>query len=192
MSVIFMTVQRARIVPGGRWLLLGQAVKGSESPDEIDRVYPDNLPSGKFAGDHVERFTIVRVVERRDDDDFVRDIEVRVARRQPLSFHDDRARIRDLHDTHAGGFDPRMIFDRTAMIRIVAIRLVGEQHRPGWREPRDVVDVPVSIIADTAFAEPYGIRDSEVVLERGFIIGAGQSWITHLHVAKKPLFGDKQ
>src|SRR5262249_9780004 len=65
-----------------RRLLLRQAVQRAQAPDEIHRVDPDHLAVREALREHVQRNAIVAVVERRHDHHAVRDVEVRVARRE--------------------------------------------------------------------------------------------------------------
>src|SRR5262249_48604368 len=81
-----------------QWLLLRQAVQGSEPPHQIDRVNADNLMLRQQVRQRVERDAVVRIVERRHEDDAVRDVEVRVARWQAFAGHDHRARVGQFDD----------------------------------------------------------------------------------------------
>ena len=58
---------------------------------------PTTCAVGKELGERVERDAIVAVVEGRHEHDAVGDVEVGVARRQPLAVHHHRARERQLH-----------------------------------------------------------------------------------------------
>src|SRR3954463_11758358 len=59
-------------------LLLAQAVKGAEAPDDVDRWDTDGLTVRHERLERVQRDAIVAVVERRDHHDAVGDVEIRV------------------------------------------------------------------------------------------------------------------
>jgi hypothetical protein len=64
---------------GAGGLLLGQAVKRAEAEDEIATGYAHNFAAGEKAGEGVEGYAIVGVIEGRNDDEFVGDVEIGVA-----------------------------------------------------------------------------------------------------------------
>jgi hypothetical protein len=70
--------------------LLGEAVEGAETPDEVDGVDADYFAVGEAAGDDVEGVAVVGVVEGGDEDETVRDVEVGVAGGEALVFEEDR------------------------------------------------------------------------------------------------------
>src|SRR5579864_8587401 len=61
-------------------LLLGHAVQGAESEDQVAARDSDDFAAGEEFGEFVERNAIVRVVERGHDNEIVCNIEIRVAR----------------------------------------------------------------------------------------------------------------
>src|SRR5439155_19253618 len=66
-------------------LLLRHAVQRAEAEHEVAGVDADHRPRRKESGEDGERLPVADVVEGRDEDRRVGDIEVRVARRQPLA-----------------------------------------------------------------------------------------------------------
>ena len=67
------------------------------------------------------------------------------------------------------------------------------QHdRVAAHESRDVVDVPVRVVADAALAEPDRVADAEPLGEHLFVVVAREAGVAHLHVAQQPLLGDEQ
>src|SRR5213080_2963924 len=72
------------------WLLLGQAMQGAQPPHQIHCVNPDHRPVAEQLGEQPERDPIVRIIERRHQHGAVRDVEIRVARRQPLAVERER------------------------------------------------------------------------------------------------------
>ena len=59
-------------------------------------------------------------------------------------------------------------------------------------EARDVVDVPVRVVADAAFAEPDRLPRAEPLAKGLLVALARQPGISDLHVAQQPLLGDEQ
>src|SRR5277367_4807455 len=70
-------------------LLLGEAVEGAEAPDEVYGVDAYDLAVGEAGGDGVEGEPVMAVVEGRDEDERVRDVEVGVAGGEALAFEVD-------------------------------------------------------------------------------------------------------
>ena len=62
---------------------------------------PTTWRSGNSSARMIQRDAVVRVVERRNDHDAVGDVEIRVARREPLAVHHHRPRIGELHDAQS-------------------------------------------------------------------------------------------
>src|SRR5713226_9574162 len=69
----------------GSWLLLGHAVERAETEDEVAAGDAHDFAIGKQTGESIERDAIVRIVERRDDHDFIGDVEIGVAGGEPLT-----------------------------------------------------------------------------------------------------------
>jgi hypothetical protein len=77
------------------------------------------------------------------------------------------------------------------MVWIIGIRLECEKNFPRGSESRDVVDVAVRIVADTAFTQPDGVRDAQIFLECLLVFLASQLRISNLRVTEEPLLGDE-
>ena len=77
-----------------RRLLLRHAVKRTQSPDKIPAMNPTDGVFREGFGKNAQRLTIVRIVERRYQHNAVGDVEIRIARRQPLTIEDNRSRHR--------------------------------------------------------------------------------------------------
>jgi hypothetical protein len=80
------------------WFLLRQTVEGAETPHQIDGMDADDLVVWHQRRERVEGDAVAWIVERRDDDDAIGDVEVRIAGWQPFAVHDDRPGERKLHD----------------------------------------------------------------------------------------------
>ena len=72
-------------------LLLRKAMQCSQAPYEIHGVNPDHWPAGKFSQD-AQRDSVVRIVEGRNEDGGVTDIEVRIARGKAPTLEVNRGR----------------------------------------------------------------------------------------------------
>src|SRR5262245_58798910 len=59
-----------------RRLLLGEAVERPQAEDKIDGVDPDDLTARKEPCQGLERDTVGRIVEDRDQDEAVGDVEI--------------------------------------------------------------------------------------------------------------------
>src|ERR1700721_2893153 len=66
-------------------LLLRHAMERAEAEDEIPARYPYDFSAREKFGEGVESDPVVRIVERRDDDDFVGDVKIRVAGGEALA-----------------------------------------------------------------------------------------------------------
>ena len=58
-------------------------------------------------------------------------------------------------------------------------RLDRQHHRVATHEPRDVVNVPVRVVTDTAFAEPDCAPNPEPFREDAFVILPSKTWIAN-------------
>ena len=116
---------------------------------------------------------IVRVVERRHEHDAVGDVEVGVARRQPLAVHHHRPRERERDDAQwstAGQLEPAKVVHRPLVVVVGRIRFDSEHHRLLVHEARDVVHVPVRVVAHAAFAEPDRPVDAQPLGEDTLVV----------------------
>src|SRR5437764_2720943 len=65
-----------------RWLLLRQTMERTQAPDEFAAIDREDLASGEGGLQDRDRFLVVRISKRRQQHAAVRDVEIRVARRQ--------------------------------------------------------------------------------------------------------------
>src|SRR5437762_10287545 len=118
-----------------RGLLLGQAVERPEAEHEVDGMDPDHWPRREEPGQHGQRLAVARVVEGRDEDRRVRDIEVGVARGQPLAGEDDRGWHRKRNDAQPPSVLVGHAREASAVVAqglVVGIRWIaflGDHHR---------------------------------------------------------------
>ena len=73
-------------------------MQGAESPDEIDGMDADDFAIGKELSENSERDAVVGIVEGRDEDKAVGDVEVGVAGGEALIAEDNRARQRQFDE----------------------------------------------------------------------------------------------
>src|SRR2546427_11623185 len=72
------------------WLLLSQAVQRPQPPHQIDSMDPNDWAIADQFGEQPERSTVVRIIERRHENHVVGDVEIRIARREPLALEGKR------------------------------------------------------------------------------------------------------
>src|SRR5262245_49830472 len=75
------------------------------------------------------------------------------------------------------------------MVFVGWILLDRDHHRICTDEPRNIVDVPVRVVADATLAEPDGLTGAEPFRENALVILPPQTGIPNLHVAEEPFFG---
>ena len=78
-------------------LLLGHAVDRAESPYQVSAVDPDNVAIGENIGKSVERNSVVRIIEHRNQDGAISDVEIRITSRQAAAFEINRRRHRKIN-----------------------------------------------------------------------------------------------
>src|SRR5258706_2783208 len=74
--------------------VLSDAVEGAESPDQVGAVDPDHVPTREERPQRSEGLLVARRVVGREQHDAVGDVEIGVARRQPLPVVAEGARHR--------------------------------------------------------------------------------------------------
>ena len=75
------------------------------------------------------------------------------------------------------------------MVLVGRVLLMGEHHHARRHEARDVVHMPMRVVADAALAEPDRLADPELLGEGALVVGAREAGVPHLHVAQQPLLG---
>src|SRR5439155_13100265 len=124
----------ADCLPLDRRLLQGEAVQSAQAPHEVHGVDADHGPVGNQLGERAQRDAVLRIVEGRDQDGGVRDVEVRVARGQALA-----VKVQGRGHGQRDNLDPRAILEPHALesfpvllewpvVRIARIILSGEDH----------------------------------------------------------------
>ena len=79
-------------------MLLGHAVHGAESPDEISGIDGHDLALGEGLSESVERSAVVWTIEDRDKHDIIRDIEICITGGQAASLENYRLRHGNFDD----------------------------------------------------------------------------------------------
>src|SRR6266550_3266434 len=174
-----------------RGLLLGQAVERPEAEHEVDGMDPDHWPRREEPGQHGQRLAVARVVEGRDEDRRVRDIEVGVARGQPLAGEDDRGGHRKRDDAQPPSVlvgharEARAVVAQGRVVGIRWIAFLGDHHRSLVDEARDVVHVAVRVVARDPAAEPEDLPDAEVGAEEPLDRVAAHARVSRLHAREQ-------
>src|SRR5262249_2805042 len=86
-------------------LLLRCAMDGAQPPDEIAAVDAYHFTAGKNAGENIQGNAVLGIVEGRNQDQVIGDVEVGVAGRQPPPFEYDRTGKRQFHDLQLTAFE---------------------------------------------------------------------------------------
>ena len=153
---------------------------------------------GKAVGQSVERDTIVGIVEGWHQHEAVADIEVRIAGGQALVFEDHRCRhwqranLKRLAIEVAQVTQALEIFGQRQVIFISGIRLDCSQDCVRADEARDIVDVPMRVVARATAVQPKHLLDAEILAEGLLQLRFGDAGIALLHLAEQALFCRQQ
>jgi hypothetical protein len=174
-------------------------MNGAESPDQVERMYPDYRTVVYQLADNSEGELIVRIVERRDKDRGIRDVEVGVTRRKPLPFENHRLRHRKILDIRLRAVLKHEIPNafpvllKRFVVVILRVLLLNKKQRPLIDEPAQVVHVSVSIVADYAFTQPENAGDTEVIMEHCRVVVFRETRIPRLDLLfEKAFFGGEK
>src|ERR1035437_94986 len=158
-----------------RGFLLGEAVEGTQAPDEVDGVDADDFAVGEAGGDDVERAAVIRSIEGGDQYQAVGDVEVGVAGREALAFEDDGRGHGEFDDLEwldlvraicvAGGAEAVEVFGEREVVLVGGVDFDRGEDGVLGDESGDVVDVAVGVVASAAAVEPEGLLDTEKVTE---------------------------
>ena len=153
----------------------------------------DDVAGGEAFGDDVEGVAVVAVVEGGDEDEVVGDVEVGVAGGEALTLEDYGRGHGELDDVEglaltfasavAGGAEAVEVFGEGEVVLVVGVLFDGGEDGVFVDETGDVVDVAVGVVAGTAFVEPDGLVDAEVIVEGLFEVLAGGFFVTEAGVA---------
>src|SRR2546425_6990427 len=150
------------------WLLLSQAVQRPQPPHQIDSMDPNDWAIADQFGEQPERSTIVRIIERRHENHVVGDVEIRIARREPLALEGKRRRHRQGDDfdfravLEPHPLEPLAILPQRPVVRVAGIRLAAQHHGSRIDEAVQVVHMAVGIITGDPPPEPQHVRHDEV------------------------------
>ncbi len=159
---------------------------GPEPPDEIHRVDADDRAIGEELAEDAEGEPVFRVVEGRDEDGRVADVEVRVGGREAPPVEEKRRGHRD-----KGDFDLRAILEPQALeplavlleggvVLVGAVLLAAENDGAGAGESRDVVHVSVRVVAGDAPVQPEDIAGAQKIAEDLFVVAPRHPGIANL------------
>ncbi len=127
------TAGSSRSVAYGHFV--GEAVDGSEAPDEVARVDADDAAVGEDLSEDTQGDAVQGVVECGDEHGAVGDVEVRVARGQALPVKNHGRGHGQGDDVQApavfesSGLEALVIFGQRAVIGVARVRLLAQDHR---------------------------------------------------------------
>ncbi len=156
---------------------------------------PTTLRSGNNAASVLERDRVAGIVECRNQNQLVRDIEICIAGREALTVEINRLGHRQRLDAERPAI---LIFHLTKQgeillqrleVRVGRIVLHDGDNRRGIHEPRKIVHVAVRIVARDAVFEPQNVRYAEVVAEDRRQFLARDAGISRLDRTEKALLG---
>src|SRR5947208_4505965 len=184
---------------GYSWLLLSQAVQRPQPPHQIDSMDPNDWAIADQFGEQPERSTVVRIIERRHENHVVGDVEIRIARREPLALEGKRRRHRQGDDfdfravLEPHPLEPLAILPQRPVVRVAGIRLAAQHHGSRIDEAAQVVHMAVGIVAGDPPPEPQQVRHAEVVAQRALQLRARQAGVPHLdRGVEQTLFGGEE
>src|SRR5215813_3334493 len=96
MTIFYLESKR---VLASRRDLLSHAVDGAEAENEVAAVHANDFAVEEILGEDIERDAVVRIVENRNKDKFVGDIEIRVAGGETLAVEENRRGHGEFFDT---------------------------------------------------------------------------------------------
>src|SRR2546422_115337 len=181
------------------WLLLSQAVQRPQPPHQIDSMDPNDWAIADQFGEQPERSTVVRIMERRHETHVVGDVEIRIARGEPLALEGKRCRHRQGDDfdfravLEPHPLEPLAILPQRPVVRVAGIRLAAQHHGSRIDEAAQVVHMAVGIVAGDPPPEPQHVRHAEVFAQRALQLRARQAGVPHLdRGVEQTLFGGRE
>ncbi len=91
-----------------------------------------------------------------------------------------------------GQLEPAEVVHRPRVVLVGRILFDREHDGALVNEPRDVIDVAMRVVADTALAEPDRAADAQPLAEDPLVVVTRESGVPHLDVAQQPLLGHEQ
>ena len=160
--------------------------------DTDHRSVPEQL------GEQPQGGAVVGVVEGRDQDARVRDVEVGIARREPPALEAQRLghreegdlRLRAILEAHA--FQPLAVFLEGPIVRVFGIGLSAQDDCPAAHEAAQVIHVAVGVVARDAAAEPEDVRRAEVIAQHALEVGPREPGIPDLGLRIQQTFFSRQ
>src|ERR1700722_3291575 len=149
--------------PSKRWLLLGHAVHGAESPDHVARIDRDDLPRREQVCQRVQSDAVIGIVEDWHQHDAVCDVKIGVAGRKASLLEDHRTRhgkfdnVEGLAGLIARALKTAKVILQRFVIHVFGIRLDHSNDGVGSDEAGEIIDVAVSIVPRNAAPKPDDI-----------------------------------
>ena len=154
----------------------------SESPNQLAAIDSDDAASWKTFAQDRQRCFVSGISECWYEYASVRDVKVRVTRRQPQPFAHDLLRhwqrdeiqlvTTDFHLAQA-----RKIFLERLVIFVVAIFFDDSHNCPFGNKTRKIVDVSIGVVSGNAVAEPENIAHTKKIPQTLLDFIARKIWI---------------
>src|SRR5262245_1361239 len=143
----------------------------AEYPDQIYAINTYDATVGKTPLQNFASLRVVRMAIGGNQDRFVSDVEISVASGQTLILEIDRPRHWQFYDSQRLAvliFHPQQAFvviDQNSVIFVPGIVFDHCDDRVRRDEPRQVINVPIGVVADYTVAQPQDVRGPEVVFQ---------------------------
>ena len=142
-------------------------------------------------GKNVERFAVIRIVEGRDENQTIRDVEVAITGWQTLAFKDHWRWHRQLDNTEwlacevAGGLQTVEVFREWQVVVVCVVGLGDGDDSVLADKTGDVVDVAVGVVSGYATIHPEDLVDAEIIVEDFFELLAADARVALLDSAEQ-------
>ncbi len=85
----------------------------------------------------------------------------------------------------------RQVFFERFVVGVLFVVFTGDDDGLWIGEARQIVNVPVRVVAGDAVLQPDCLRRAQILTKDGFDIGASQFWIAGLDRAQQAFFGSQ-
>src|SRR6267378_8331313 len=146
-------------------LLLRETVERAEAPDEITGVDSYDGTVWEAFPEDAERHAILRIVEGGDEHGGIRDVEIRVARRQARAVEIQRRGHGQIDDVDGRtvlephSLQPFTVLGQGSVVRVVRVVLAAQHDGARVHEAAQIVDMTVRVVPGDSQAEPQHGQD---------------------------------
>ena len=165
---------------------MSHAMDCAEAPDKVSAIDANDLASREEFGKRIQRDPVVWVVKSRYQHGTVSNIEISVARGQPLALKYYRGRHRQSPDFEAFAIlesrTPQSIkiFPQQIVVLVTLLLLLRDHDRIRCYKTCHVIHVAMGVVTYNAVLEPDHIFSPKVFSKCFFILGARHSRIALL------------